>query len=98
MKRGGTQVKEPEHPEALRRRLSVMKHAYQMTALKHEVAVMEQPEDLGATNNERIPRHWLAAMWQFHQFEDLLKEEGVTTVALLSLILGLRHLSPPVCS
>ena len=35
MKKGSTTVKEPEHPEALRRRLTVLRHAMMMIALKH---------------------------------------------------------------
>ncbi len=61
---------------------------------KPGVAVMEQPEDLGAANNERIPHQRPASMWQFHQFKDLLKEEGVTTVALAQLDFGAETPKP----
>lgn len=35
VKRGATTVPEPGNPEALRRRLTIMQHAYQMVALRH---------------------------------------------------------------
>ena len=35
VRRGSSTVPEPSNPEALRRRLSVMQHAYQMVALRH---------------------------------------------------------------
>ena len=35
VRRGATKVKEPESPEGLRKRLTIMRNAYQMVALKH---------------------------------------------------------------
>lgn len=35
VRRGATTVPEPSNPEALRKRLSIMQHAYQMVALRH---------------------------------------------------------------
>jgi hypothetical protein len=45
------------------------------------VGIMEQPEYLGKTRDERIPGHRLASMWQFIQFFQALSE-GLWTYLL----------------
>lgn len=54
---------------------------------RHHVAFMEQPEDLGATKNSRIPGHRPASMWQFPQFEEAL-QEGLRTAVFSQLDYG----------
>ena len=49
-------------------------------ACKRRIGLMEQPEDLGRTNYERVPGHRPASMWQFQQFQQLLELPGVQTV------------------
>lgn len=53
----------------------------------HHVAFMEQPEDLGATKNPRIPGHRPALMRQFPQFDAAL-QEGLRTAAFSQLDFG----------
>lgn len=55
---------------------------------------MEQPEDLGRTQKERIPGHRPGSMWQFPQHEELLAMEGVQSVALAQLDFGSASVKP----
>ena len=60
------------------------------------LAYMEQPEDLGATRHQRIPGEVPASMWQFPQFNQLLKRDGVAHGGVLpaGLWLGRRQADP----
>lgn len=64
--------------------------------LLHEekVAVMEQPEDLGATKRPRIPGHQPGSMWQFPQHAQLAAMTGVRSVALAQLDFGSESVKP----
>lgn len=61
--------------------------------LKHRLAFMEQPEDLGQTTNPRIPGHRPASMWQFPQFEAAMNE-GLRTAAFSQLDFGSESNKP----
>ena len=56
--------------------------------------VMEQPEDLGATSTNRVPGHTPASMWQYPQFDTLLRLPGVQTVGLSQLDFGSESTKP----
>ena len=64
--------------------------------LAHEdrVATMEQPEDLGAPSQPRIPNQRPASMWQWPQHAQLANQDGVQTVALSQLDFGSDHAKP----
>ena len=64
--------------------------------LAHEdrVATMEQPEDLGAPSQPRIPNQRPASMWQWPQHAQLATRDDVQTVALSQLDFGSDHAKP----
>ena len=62
--------------------------------LRHGEVVMEQPEDLGKTRNERIPGDCPASMWQMPQFEALLLQPDVRTVVFPQLSFGTPSVKP----
>eukprot|EP00435_Cladocopium_sp_Y103_P016869 s1943_g4.t1 len=59
-----------------------------------KVAVMEQPEDLGATSNPRVPGHRPASMWQFSQHAQLAALPGVSSVVLAQKEFGTDSVKP----
>ena len=61
IRRGASKVEEPQTPEALRRRLTVMQHAFQMVSLRH-------------TNRPELQGDYVKA---FAEFKDYLLEEYV---------------------
>lgn len=63
-------------------------------ACSRRVGLMEQPEDLGRTSNDRIPGHQPASMWQFVQFEQLLAMQGVKTVVFAQQDFGTSSPKP----
>lgn len=63
-------------------------------AREHSVGLMEQPEDLGRTTNERLAGHQPASMWQFWQFYELLKQQGVQTVVFPQSAFGTESPKP----
>ena len=63
-------------------------------ACKQRVGLMEQPEDLGRTSNERVPGHQPASMWQFWQFAEILKMHDVQTVVFAQSEFGTASPKP----
>ena len=57
------------------------------------VGMMEQPEDLGATQGDKMPGHRPASMWQFPQFERAL-EAGMRTYVFSQLDFGSESVKP----
>ena len=62
--------------------------------LRHGEVVMEQPEDLGKTKEEKIPGDCPASMWQMPQFAALLQQPGVRTVVFPQLSFGTASVKP----
>lgn len=62
--------------------------------IEGKLAFMEQPEDLGRTNGQRIPGHRPGSMWQFPQHEEILQLPGVRSVALAQLDFGAESVKP----
>ena len=58
------------------------------------VAVMEQPEDLGANKGGPWPGVRPASMWQFEQFDKLLLQDGVQTAAFYQADFGTKYAKP----
>ena len=63
-------------------------------ACGRRIGLMEQPEDLGRTNYERIPGHQPASMWQFWQFRQLLELPNVQTVVFAQSDFGTESPKP----
>ena len=63
-------------------------------ACGRRIGLMEQPEDLGRTNYERIPGHQPASMWQFWQFRQLLELPDVQTVVFAQSDFGTESPKP----
>eukprot|EP00435_Cladocopium_sp_Y103_P030315 s433_g7.t1 len=57
------------------------------------VGMMEQPEDLGRTEHDRIPGQQPASMWQFPQFQQAL-QEGLRTCVFSQLDFGSESVKP----
>ena len=57
-------------------------------------AVMEQPEDLGATKKPRIKGHQPASMWQFSQHREVASLPGVQSVVLAQKDFGTPNVKP----
>jgi hypothetical protein len=58
------------------------------------IAVMEQPEDLGANKSGPWPGVRPASMWQFAQFNELLKLPNVRTAAFYQADFGTTYAKP----
>ncbi|CAK8991364.1 unnamed protein product [Durusdinium trenchii] len=63
-------------------------------ACGRRIGLMEQPEDLGRTNYERIPGHQPASMWQFWQFRQLLELPDIQTVVFAQSDFGTESPKP----
>ena len=63
-------------------------------ACGRRIGLMEQPEDLGKTNYERVPGQQPASMWQFWQFKQLLELQDVQTVVFAQSEFGTRSPKP----
>ena len=66
----------------------------QFACNRFSVGLMEQPEDLGRTNNARIAGHQPASMWQLRQFQELLALDGVETVVFAQSEFGTASPKP----
>ena len=63
-------------------------------ACGRRIGLMEQPEDLGRTNYDRIPGHQPASMWQFWQFRQLLELPDIQTVVFAQSDFGTESPKP----
>ena len=66
----------------------------QLRAHPSKTAFMEQPEDLGATKQQRVPGHRPGSMWQFSQHFAVLEMDSVRSVALAQVDFGSESVKP----
>ena len=58
------------------------------------MALFENPEDLGAIRSGERAGVRPASMWQWQQFAELLKQQGLTTAAFYQEDFGTEYLKP----
>lgn len=68
--------------------------AFELQVEKGGMALFENPEDLGAIKSGEHRGIRPSSMWQWQQFQKLLRRQGVETVALYQQDFGTEYLKP----